>query len=325
MDRIESTAETGHGAAAAVSGRQAEVFACRQVYEEGAALLQELEEGSLDARLLLEHYCGIPAYKLLADPETAVDAAARQAYLDGIRRRAAREPLAYIVGEQSFMGLPFVVSRDVLIPEQDTENMVEEALRHLEDGSRILDLCTGSGCILLSLLHYSNDCVGVGTDISVPALEIARRNADALGLSGRVMWMQGDLFDALPPVSETDRSPFENIFVRPEKYDMIIANPPYIRSDVIDTLAPEVCCAEPRLALDGGADGLDFYRRIIRQAPAHLVIGGRIMLEIGFDQAEDVAALLQENGYYGVEVIRDYGGNDRIVTAVRSVKQDSPT
>lgn len=325
MDRIESTAETGHGAAAAVSGRQAEVFACRQVYEEGAALLQELEEGSLDARLLLEHYCGIPAYKLLADPETAVAAADRQAYLDGIRRRAAREPLAYIVGEQSFMGLPFVVSRDVLIPEQDTENMVEEALRHLEDGSRILDLCTGSGCILLSLLHYSNDCVGVGTDISAPALEIARRNADALGLSGRVMWMQGNLFDALPPVSETDRSPFENIFIRPEKYDMIIANPPYIRSDVIDTLAPEVCCAEPRLALDGGADGLDFYRRIIRQAPAHLVIGGRIMLEIGFDQAEDVAALLQENGYYGVEVIRDYGGNDRIVTAVRSVKQDSPT
>ena len=325
MDRIESTAETGHGAAAAVSGRQAEVFACRQVYEEGAALLQELEEGSLDARLLLEHYCGIPAYKLLADPETAVAAADRQAYLDGIRRRAAREPLAYIVGEQSFMGLPFVVSRDVLIPEQDTENMVEEALRHLEDGSRILDLCTGSGCILLSLLHYSNDCVGVGTDISVPALEIARRNADALGLSGRVMWMQGDLFDALPPVSETDRSPFENIFIRPEKYDMIIANPPYIRSDVIDTLAPEVCCAEPRLALDGGADGLDFYRRIIRQAPAHLVIGGRIMLEIGFDQAEDVVTLLQENGYYGVEVIRDYGGNDRIVTAVRSVKQDSPT
>ena len=325
MDRIESTAETGHGAAAAVSGRQAEVFACRQVYEEGAALLQELEEGSLDARLLLEHYCGIPAYKLLADPETAVAAADRQAYLDGIRRRAAREPLAYIVGEQSFMGLPFVVSRDVLIPEQDTENMVEEALRHLEDGSRILDLCTGSGCILLSLLHYSNDCVGVGTDISAPALEIARRNADALGLSGRVMWMQGDLFDALPPVSGTDRSPFENIFIRPEKYDMIIANPPYIRSDVIDTLAPEVCCAEPRLALDGGADGLDFYRRIIRQAPAHLVIGGRIMLEIGFDQAEDVAALLQENGYYGVEVIRDYGGNDRIVTAVRSVKQDSPT
>ena len=323
MDRKDTGAETGHGTAASVSGLQEAVFTCRQVYEEGAAILRELEDGSLDARLLLEHFCGIPAYKLLADPETPVGAADREACLAGARRRAAREPLAYIVGEQSFMGLPFVVSRDVLIPEQDTENMVEEALRHLEDGSRILDLCTGSGCILLSLLHYSNDCVGVGTDISGPALEIARRNADALGLSGQVMWMQGDLFEALPPVSETDSNPFDNLFVRPEKYDMIIANPPYIRSDVIDTLAPEVCCAEPRLALDGGADGLDFYRRIIRRAPAHLVIGGRIMLEIGFDQAEDVAALLQENGYYGVEVIRDYGGNDRIVTAVRSVKQDS--
>lgn len=324
-DMKDTGAENGHGTAAPVSGRQAAVFTCRQVYEEGAALLQELEDGSLDARRLLEHYCGIPAYKLLADPETAVEAADREAYLAGIRRRAAREPLAYIVGEQSFMGLPFVVSRDVLIPEQDTENMVEEALRHLEDGSRILDLCTGSGCILLSLLHYSNDCVGVGTDISGPALEIARKNADALGLSGQVMWMQGDLFEALPPAAETGDSPFDNLFVQPEKYDMIIANPPYIRSDVIDTLAPEVCCAEPRLALDGGADGLAFYRRIIKEAPAHLVIGGRIMLEIGFDQAEDVAALLEENGYYGVEVIRDYGGNDRVVTAVRSVKQDSPT
>ena len=324
MDRKDTGAETGHGTAASVSGLQAAVFTCRQLYEESAAILQELEDGSLDARLLLEHYCGIPAYKLLADPETPVEAADREACLAGARRRAAREPLAYIVGEQSFMGLPFVVSRDVLIPEQDTENMVEEALRHLEDGSRVLDLCTGSGCILLSLLHYSNDCVGVGTDISGPALEIARKNADALGLSGQVMWMQGDLFEALPPVPEADCSPFDNLFVLPEKYDMIIANPPYIRSDVIDTLAPEVCCAEPRLALDGGADGLSFYRRIIRQAPAHLVIGGRIMLEIGFDQAEDVAALLKENGYYGVEVIRDYGGNDRIVTAVRSVKQDSP-
>jgi release factor glutamine methyltransferase len=225
------------------------------------------------------------------------------------------------------MGLPFVVSRDVLIPEQDTENLVEEALRHLEDGSRILDLCTGSGCILLSLLHYSNDCVGVGTDISSPALQIAMQNADSLGLSDRAMWLQGDLFEALPGTSGSTSGSEEGIadndFSRPEKYDMIIANPPYIRTDVIETLAPEVRCAEPRLALDGGEDGLDFYRRIIREAPAHMVIGGRIMLEIGYDQAAEVTALLQEAGYYGIEVIRDYGGNDRIATAVKSIKQEA--
>jgi release factor glutamine methyltransferase len=230
------------------------------------------------------------------------------------------------------MGLPFVVSPDVLIPEQDTENLVEEALRYLEDGSRILDLCTGSGCILLSLLHYSNDCIGVGTDISEPALRIARHNAGSLGLTDRVLWLRGDLFDALGsgrpgeendavPEKDMQQRPLNGPFSSPEKYDMIISNPPYIRTGVIETLAPEVRCAEPRLALDGGEDGLDFYRRIIQEAPDHLVIGGRIMLEIGYDQGEDVAALLREAGYYGVEIIQDYNRNDRVVTAVRSMKQ----
>ena len=307
-------------------------FTCREVYEEGAALLQDLEDGRLDARLLLEHYCGIPAHRLLADPETAVEPKARDAFMEAVHKRAAREPLAYIIGEQSFMGLPFVVSPDVLIPEQDTENLVEEALRYLEDGSRILDLCTGSGCILLSLLHYSNDCIGVGTDISEPALRIARHNAGSLGLADRVLWLRGDLFDALGsgrpgeendavPEKDMQQRPLNGPFSSPEKYDMIISNPPYIRTGVIETLAPEVRCAEPRLALDGGEDGLDFYRRIIQEAPDHLVIGGRIMLEIGYDQGEDVAALLREAGYYGVEIIQDYNRNDRVVTAVRSMKQ----
>lgn len=301
------------------------IFTCREVYEEGAALLSELEDGRLDARLLLEHFCGIPAHRLLADPDLEVEVQARECYLEGIRRRAGREPVAYIIGEQSFMGLPFVVSEDVLIPEQDTENMVEEALRHLEDGSRILDLCTGSGCILLSLLQYSNGCVGVGTDISGRALEIAEKNAQALGLAERSVWLQGDLFEALDSLPDSSLSPFSSplFFRKPVRFDMIISNPPYIRTDVIETLAPEVRCAEPRLALDGGADGLDFYRRIIRQAPAHLVIGGRLMLEIGYDQAQAVSGLLEDAGYYDIEIIKDYGGNDRIATAVRSMKQDS--
>ena len=148
---------------------EVQFYPCRDVYEEGMALLAGLEDAALDARLLLEHFCGIDTNRLLAEPGMPVSDDLRSAFLKGIERRAAREPLAYIVGEQSFMGLPFIVSEDVLIPEQDTENLVEEALRLIDDGSRILDLCTGSGCILLSLLHYTNGCIGVGTDLSEKA------------------------------------------------------------------------------------------------------------------------------------------------------------
>ena len=334
---------------------EVQFYPCRDVYEEGMALLAGLEDAALDARLLLEHFCGIDTNRLLAEPGMPVSDDLRNAFLKGIERRAAREPLAYIVGEQSFMGLPFIVSEDVLIPEQDTENLVEEALRLIDDGSRILDLCTGSGCILLSLLHYTNGCIGVGTDLSEKALEIARRNASAHGLSDQTVWLQGDLFDALDPLNKKDNddkdNKRENYKIEDNKreesrddqaeksteseksesgfpgmsytsgYDMIVSNPPYIPTSVIDTLQPEVRCAQPRMALDGGGDGLDFYRRIIREAPAHLVVGGRLLLEIGYDQAEAVSDLLREAGYYGIEILKDYGGNDRIATAVCSLAQ----
>lgn len=334
---------------------EVQFYPCRDVYEEGMALLAGLEDAALDARLLLEHFCGIDTNRLLAEPGMPVSDDLRSAFLKGIKRRAAREPLAYIVGEQSFMGLPFIVSEDVLIPEQDTENLVEEALRLIDDGSRILDLCTGSGCILLSLLHYTNGCIGVGTDLSEKALEIARRNASAHGLSDQTVWLQGDLFDALDPLNKKNNDDKDNKrenykiednkreesrddqaekSIESEKsesgfpgmsytsgYDMIISNPPYIPTSVIDTLQPEVRCAQPRMALDGGGDGLDFYRRIISEAPAHLVVGGRLLLEIGYDQAEAVSDLLREAGYYGIEILKDYGGNDRIATAVCSLAQ----
>ena len=324
---------------------EVQFYPCRDVYEEGMALLAGLEDAALDARLLLEHFCGIDTNRLLAEPGMPVSDDLRSAFLKGIKRRAAREPLAYIVGEQSFMGLPFIVSEDVLIPEQDTENLVEEALRLIDDGSRILDLCTGSGCILLSLLHYTNGCIGVGTDLSEKALEIARRNASAHGLSDQTVWLQGDLFDALDPLNKKDNDDKDNKreenrddqaekSTESEKsesgfpgmsytsgYDMIISNPPYIPTSVINTLQPEVRCAQPRMALDGGGDGLDFYRRIISEAPAHLVVGGRLLLEIGYDQAEAVSDLLREAGYYGIEILKDYGGNDRIATAVCSLAQ----
>ena len=180
---------------------------------------------------------------------------------------------------------------------------MEEVLKNLHDGMHILDLCTGSGCILVSLLQYSNDSTGIGTDYSEPALQVARQNAERiLGKSaaekGRALFRQGDLFQAID---------------KEEKFDLIVSNPPYIRTDVIKTLMPEVRDYEPILALDGREDGLFFYRRIIEQAGAHLYGGGMLFLEIGYDQGEDVSRLLRETGYTDVEIYKDYAGNDRVV------------
>lgn len=284
----------------------------RDVYEEGKALLSKMQDAALDARLLLEAACATDTTTLLAHPDREVTEAEYTMYREYIDRRLSREPVAYIVGKQEFMGLTFSVSDRVLIPEQDSEILVEEAMTLLDDRSRILDLCTGSGCILLSLLHYSNDCVGVGTDISRGAIFTAQKNAEALGLSDCSTFLTGDLYGAL----DTD-------IPIPPRYDLIVSNPPYIRSGEIDTLEPEVREGEPRIALDGGEDGLDFYRKIIAGAPQRMVIGGRIMMEIGFDQADAVTSMLRDAGFIDIRTARDYGGNDRVVSAVKSVRQDS--
>ena len=204
-------------------------------------------------------------------------------------------------------GLEFGVRSDVLIPEQDTENLVEEVMREVCDGDRILDLCTGSGCILLSLLNYSNGSTGVGTDLSEGAIAVAKENALKLGLSERCDWKAGDLFEAVDPG---------------EKFDIIVSNPPYIRSETIGELAPEVRIHEPRMALDGGDDGLYFYKRIIPEAADYLRTGGMLFLEIGYDQAEQAGALMKDAGYYEVRTIKDYGGNDRIVCGIKSIHQE---
>ena len=282
----------------------------RELYEEGTKILidagLEEREAGLDARYLLEHTCGTTLHTLLFD-ERSVSEEEAGLYRELIARRSERVPLSYITGIGHFMGLGFKVDRNVLIPEQDTENLVEEIMRQLCGGERILDLCTGSGCILLSLLHYSNRTTGVGTELSEMALEVAKENAELLHLSDRVVWRQGDLFGA---VSDDER------------FDVIVSNPPYIKSEVIPALAAEVSVYEPRLALDGGPDGLYFYRKIIPEAAKHLVTGGMLYLEIGFDQAEAVSGFMLEAGYYEVRTIRDYGGNDRIVCGIKSIHQD---
>ena len=275
------------------------------LYEWGRQCLSlaEIPEAQLDARLLLEWCCGTDRNTLLVHGDRVVSAEEYDRYRQAVDRRSRRIPLQYITGEQEFMGLTFVVNENVLIPRQDTEILVEEVLKNLHDGMHILDLCTGSGCILLSLLQYSNDSTGIGTDYSEPALQVAQQNAERIlgkraAEKGRALFRQGDLFQAID---------------KEEKFDLIVSNPPYIRTDVIKTLMPEVRDYEPFLALDGREDGLFFYRRIIEQAGAHLYGGGMLFLEIGYDQGEDVSRLLREAGYTDVEIYKDYAGNNRVV------------
>lgn len=292
------------------SSEEAAPAAYKELYREGAGILarvlEEERDAQLDARLLLEHVCGTDLQTLLLDGERPVSGEKAALYREYVLRRSRREPLAYILGERDFMGVTFEVNADVLIPEQDTENLIEEIMRELHDSDRILDLCTGSGCILLSLLHYSNATTGVGTDLSEKAIDVAGRNAERLGLADRTDLRCGDLFEPVRP---------------DERFDIIVSNPPYIKSSIIAELSPEVRVHEPRMALDGGEDGLSFYRRIIPEAVRHLVTGGMLFLEIGFDQAEAVQSLMKQAGYYDVRSIKDYGGNDRIVCGIRSIHQ----
>lgn len=291
----------------------------RELYEKGCAALAAagIEEAGLDARLLIEYVCGTNRNDLLVHGDRPVEQEQEEIYLQLIAKRGSRIPLQHLTGEQDFMGLTFRVNEHVLIPRQDTEILVEEVLKELHDGMRILDMCTGSGCILTSLLHYSNDCQGVGVDISEDALAVARENAARLlgseSSSSRdvVLWA-GNLFqkeeDSCAVFVQSDL--FENIT---EKYDFIVSNPPYIRSDVIPTLMPEVKDHEPVQALDGTEDGLYFYRRIVSEGRAYLVRGGKLYFEIGHDQAEAVSGLMRDAGFLEVTVVKDYAGLDRVV------------
>ncbi|MDE6915626.1 MAG: peptide chain release factor N(5)-glutamine methyltransferase [Lachnospiraceae bacterium] len=286
-----------------------------ELYEYGKRALAKagVAEAALDARLLLEYICRTDRNELIVHADRARSDIEEQFYRTVIEKRAARIPLQHITGEQEFMGLSFRVNEHTLIPRQDTEILVEEAMRHLGDGMRILDMCTGSGCILLSLLRYSNECEGIGIDISEDALNVARENAGRLQLDAR--FLEGDLFAPL------ERLDVEAVLGgrRDLLFDMIVSNPPYIETGVIDTLMPEVRGHEPIGALDGGADGLSFYRRITAQAPAYLRGGAYLFFEIGCGQAQAVTALMQEAGFVQVAVLKDYAGLDRVVSGRKAV------
>lgn len=269
----------------------------RQLYEYGVKKLEEagIEEAKLDARLLLEYICHTDRNTLLVHGDSERSGMEEQFYRMCIDKRATRVPLQHITGEQEFMGLTFRVNRHTLIPRQDTEILVEEGMRRMFDGMRILDMCTGSGCILLSLLKYSNECEGLGVDISEEALKVARENAQRLGL--KADFIQGNLFENVPE----------------KRFDMIISNPPYIETAVIETLMPEVREHEPMQALDGMEDGLFFYRKIVEKAGRFLEKGGWLLFEIGYNQGEAVSNLMTAQGFQNVEVVKDYAGLDRVV------------
>jgi len=254
-------------------------------------------DADIDAWYLFEHVTGMnrSAYFLHKEEEMEQEQAATLVKL--AEQRAKRVPLQYITGSQEFMGYSFLVSPATLIPRQDTEILVEEVSKEAE-GRRVLDLCTGTGCILLSLAKMCRLKEAVGTDISAEAIETARKNAKRLAVNAQ--FYCGDLFDAVP----------EGMC-----FDIIVSNPPYIPSAVIDTLMPEVKEHEPMSALDGDEDGLTFYRRIIHEANKFLTNQGRIFFEIGCEQGEDVSSLLRENGFQEIRVIKDLAGLDRVVSA----------
>ncbi|MCD8398767.1 MAG: peptide chain release factor N(5)-glutamine methyltransferase [Lachnospiraceae bacterium] len=339
----------------------------------------QIEDAAVDAWYLLEYVTGVSRAMYLAERDKKLSEEQRDAYAALVNKRGAHIPLQHLTGEQEFMGLPFLVSEAVLIPRQDTETLVELALDkikaalcsgvlprgiHVErdsgargektgtrrgsdtprgekDRYRVLDLCTGSGCIAVSIAKLCEQMWGkksgnlgksgkdqepceswlevCASDLSEDALEIARENARRLGAD--VRFFQSDLFAQIPmPVDCENRSVSTDSRIGENasgvEFDLIVSNPPYIRTQVIEKLSEEVRLHEPRLALDGGNDGLEFYRRIVCESRAYLRSGGWLLLEIGYDQGEDVAKLLRQSGFSQVRISKDLAGNDRVVEGV---------
>ncbi len=269
----------------------------------------DIESPRLDAEILLAHSLGLRRIDLYLRYDQPLDADELAAYRQIVKRRAAREPVAYIVGRREFWGLDLAVNPQVLTPRPDTERLVEVALAFLESMTdrkvlRVLDLGTGTGCIALALAHSFPPAQVIATDISRPALAVARENMTRHGLADRIQLVAGR---GLAMFARTRA-----------RFDLIISNPPYIPTAEIERLEPEVRDYEPRGALDGGGDGLAAYRRIIPSAADLLRAGGQLMVEIGWDQRETVMHLARQTGHYrDIQCDADYGGRDRVIRMVR--------
>ena len=280
----------------------------------------DIADATRDCKILYCYMMDIPFSKIILEYQNMLQDRLCDKYFELIDRRSKGEPVQYIMGSQEFMGLEFIVNENVLIPRQDTETLVEDALEIINTGTLrgedmdvkrkewdILDLCTGSGAIGVSLARIANKVNVTCSDISEGAIKVAKENAQKHGVAKSVKFEQGDLF-----------KPFSKHF-RKQKFDMIISNPPYIKSSVISTLQKEVCEHEPLSALDGGESGLDFYERIVSGVGSHLRKSGVLLLEIGHDQGEAVSGLLSRNGEFtSIRVLKDLANRDRIVFAKKS-------
>ena len=263
-------------------------------------------EAESDVRILFQYILDADrSFMFMHGGDTAWESDEEE-LLKAVNLREKRIPVQHITGYQNFMGFEFKVTEDVLVPRFDTECLVEEAMLVCGDGDKVLDVCTGSGCILISLMNYKNGINGFACDISEKALSIAKENAERLCKpeDKKPEFIKSDLFEG----------------VTEKEFDIIVSNPPYIKSSVIDTLEPEVKEHDPMLALDGGEDGLVFYRRIASEAGGFLRNGGYILVEIGYDQGKEVSELFIENNYIDVKIIKDLAGNDRIVSARKNIR-----
>ena len=270
---------------------------------------KEVDSPRLSAELLLAHVLKVPRIKLYMDYERILDENDLAQYRSLVQRAAEHEPIAYLTGIAHFFNLEFEVNRDVLIPRPDTETLVENVLQLVRNQSgleapRILDLCTGSGCIAIALASRLKHATIIAGDISPKAVGMARRNAEKLGVADRVSVEQGHLYEAL--AGKVDVQPF----------DLIVANPPYIPTSQIETLPRNVREYEPVNALDGGLDGLVVHRKILAGAPERLALGGRVFLEIAFDQAGRAMDMMSRlPAFEEVRILKDYSGRDRVLTA----------
>lgn len=274
----------------------------KDVLLEGEIYLSEvgLENAKSDAWYLFEYVFGIRRADFLLDGDNVADAEKAYKFLDFIKIRATRKPLQYITRHQEFMGFDFEVNESVLIPRQDTEVLVEKALEIINklnmENVKVLDLCTGSGCIAVSICKFVPGTDVTASDISGKVLDLAKKNAGIHQAECR--FIQSNLFNDIEG-----------------KFDIIISNPPYIKTDVINKLMEEVKGFEPITALDGGFSGLDFYRKISNEAKKFFKKEGFILYEIGYDQAAEVSQILKENGFLDIEVFKDLAGLDRVVIA----------
>ena len=278
----------------------------RELLDFGKKYLRErkVENSDLDAWLLMEYVCKISRSWYFIHEEDKVTDQENRDYREQIRNRGEHIPLQQLTHEAYFYGMKFCVDENVLAPRPDTETLVEEVLKELpaDQELKILDMCTGSGCILLSILANRKKARGTGADLSEKALAVAKRNGQ--NCQAKAQWICSDLFEKIKG-----------------KYDAIVSNPPYIRTSVIQGLMEEVRLHEPYMALDGHEDGLFFYRKILDQAGEHLKPGGLLAFEIGYDQGEEVSSLMEEKGYIQVRTVKDLAGLDRVVTGRKNQEE----